>query len=328
MLNTMILSRRVALATGLAPLCSLKVAFGTTATVPTGLWPVMLTPFKEDKTIDWNALDALTDWYLENGADGLFACCQSSEVWELTEQERLQVAARVVKRAGRKPVVAGGLPGFAPKNVAEFVSALQGHGVRAAVITTCQVAEKSDSDAVWRERTGAILEASTALPFGLYEAPSPYKRLLTPDTMHWAAATDRFVFYKDTSCDIDAIAAKVPAVRGTPLRLFNAHVPILVDAMKKGAHGFSGIAANAYPKVVSFAVHHQGDDPARVAAMQEFLTRNEPVLNVNYPMSAKVLAGLAGVPIQPVCRRKNRAFTPPELEKLRELRKSADRAIS
>ena len=93
----MILSRRVALATGLAPLCSLKSAFG--ATVPKGLWPVMLTPFKEDKTIDWNALDALTDWYLENGADGLFACCQSSEVWELTEQERLQVAARVVKRA-------------------------------------------------------------------------------------------------------------------------------------------------------------------------------------------------------------------------------------
>ena len=28
-----------------------------------GSWPVMITPFNEDKSIDWNSLDRLTDWY-------------------------------------------------------------------------------------------------------------------------------------------------------------------------------------------------------------------------------------------------------------------------
>ena len=292
--------------------------------VPNGLWPVMLTPFHEDKSIDWTTLDRLTDWYLQNGADGLFACCQSSEVWELTEAERLEVAARVAKRAGKIPVVAGGMPGFAPGPVAAYVGKLADCGVQAAVLTTCQVVERDDSDAMWRERVEAILHAAPQLSFGLYEAPRPYKRLLSAETMGWAARTQRFVFHKDTSCDSAAIAAKVESVRGTPLRIYNAHVPILIDSIRAGGHGFSGIAANAYPKLVSFAVHQQAGQPGRAATVQQFLTANERHLNLRYPLSAKVMAALAGIPIKPVTRRNIVPLEPEQLATLRTLRQSAN----
>lgn len=316
-------TRRAVMQTALTPLLGIART-RVRATVPTGLWPVMLTPFHEDKSIDWTTLDRLTDWYLQNGANGLFACCQSSEVWELTEDERLVVAARVVKRAGDVPVVAGGLPGFAPGPVANYVRKLAACGVQAAILTTCQVAERVDSDALWRERVDAILHAAPILPFGLYEAPRPYKRLLSAETMAWAAHTNRFLFHKDTSCDNAAISAKVAAVQGTPLRIFNAHVPILIDAIRGGGHGFSGIAANAYPKLVSYAVHHLADQPRRAATVQEFLTANEPHLNLRYPLSAKVMAALAGIPIKPVTRRNIAALTPEQLATLRTLRQSAD----
>ena len=32
-----------------------------------GVWPVMLTPFLDDRAIDWPSLDRLVDWYLEAG---------------------------------------------------------------------------------------------------------------------------------------------------------------------------------------------------------------------------------------------------------------------
>jgi 4-hydroxy-tetrahydrodipicolinate synthase len=321
------ISRRAAMVTALAPF----LVTGTSrhdALLPEGLWPVMLTPFNEDKSIDWKALDALTDWYLANGADGLFACCQSSEVWELTEEERIRVSARVAKRSAKTPVVAGGLPGFDPQAVTAFVQQLADKGVRAAVLTTCQLAERAEDDTVWRDRVEAVLNTTKFLPFGLYEAPSPYKRLLTPDTMRWAAQTGRFLFHKDTSCEMPAITAKVKAIDGTPLRLFNAHVPILIDAIRTGGHGFSGIAANAYPNLVSFAVHHQGDQPQKSGLVQKFLTDNEPSLNFRYPLSAKVLAALAGVPIKPVCRRKVAPLNAEQLAKLRALRKSADSLLA
>jgi 4-hydroxy-tetrahydrodipicolinate synthase len=329
------ITRRAALGATLASLLNAATparesgkARSKTPRVPEGLWPVMLTPFNEDKSVDWIGLDALTDWYLANGADGLFSCCQSSEVWQLTEGERLEVTARVVKRAGKIPVVAGGLPGFTPGTVTPFVAKLADAGVRAAVLTTCQIAEKTDSDAVWQERVEAILEATDRLPFGLYEAPSPYKRLLTGETIGWAARTGRFVFDKDTSCDIAAIETKLKAIHGTPLRLFNAHVPILIAAIRKGGNGFSGIAANAYPNVVAYAVHHESDDPKKAEAAQDFLTKSEPTLGIRYPASAKVMAAMAGVPIKPECRKKVASLNAEQMENLRALRKAADALLS
>jgi 4-hydroxy-tetrahydrodipicolinate synthase len=304
---------------------------GSTGKLPTtgaGLWPVMLTPFHEDGSIDWKALDALTNWYVENGADGLFACCQSSEVWDLTEQERIQVVKRVLKQAGKVPVVAGGLPGMVPQTVAPFIQQLADAGASAAVLTTCQVTEKAEPDTVWKQRVEMILNASNHLPFGLYEAPRPYKRLLTPELMNWAGHTNRFVFHKDTSCEITALAAKAKAVDGTPLRLFNAHVPLLVEAIRQGVDGFSGIAANAYPAVISFAVHHYKDQAEKADRVQAFLTKSEPTLNFRYPLSVKVLANLAGVPIKPVCRRRPMAFNDEQMAKLRALRNEADRVLA
>ena len=66
----------------------------------------------------------LTEWYIQSGVSGIFSICLSSEMFhvcyyilqhillildQLTNQERLQIAERVVRKtAGRVPVVAGG----------------------------------------------------------------------------------------------------------------------------------------------------------------------------------------------------------------------------
>lgn len=48
---------------------------------PGGAWPVMLTPFTDQGAVDYDGLGKLIDWYMINGASGLFAVCQSSEVF-------------------------------------------------------------------------------------------------------------------------------------------------------------------------------------------------------------------------------------------------------
>ena len=53
-----------------------------------GIIPVMLTPFHDDGNVDYEGLDRLTDWYLANGADALFAVCQSSEMQFLSIEEK------------------------------------------------------------------------------------------------------------------------------------------------------------------------------------------------------------------------------------------------
>ncbi len=73
-----------------------------------GVWPVMLTPFTEEGQVDYPALERLIEWYIDNGVSGLFAVCQSSEMFFLSLEERIKIAGFVKeKAAGRVPVIAG-----------------------------------------------------------------------------------------------------------------------------------------------------------------------------------------------------------------------------
>ena len=76
---------------------------------PGGSWPVMLTPYTDKNEIDYDALKELVDWYIENGVSGMFAVCQSSEMFCLSLEERVKYATKTVEyAAGRVPVIASG----------------------------------------------------------------------------------------------------------------------------------------------------------------------------------------------------------------------------
>lgn len=92
---------------------SAEAAAKVPARQPVGKFvPVMLTPYQSNKSIDFEVLSRLVDFYEAAGARGYFANCLSSEMYHLTPEERLQVTSHVVKRVqGRFPVVASGFFG-------------------------------------------------------------------------------------------------------------------------------------------------------------------------------------------------------------------------
>ena len=59
----------------------------------------MITPYKADGGIDFDTAEKYVDWYYENGLDGIFAVCQSSEIFYLSVEERVELNRKVYKRA-------------------------------------------------------------------------------------------------------------------------------------------------------------------------------------------------------------------------------------
>ncbi|MDA0712168.1 MAG: dihydrodipicolinate synthase family protein [bacterium] len=277
--------------------------------LPRGVWPVMLTPFTSDGAVDWEALDVLTDWYIESGVAGLFAVCASSEMYHLTEGERFAMARRVVRKAnGRVPVVASGTFGGSVDLQAETVVKTAETGVAAVVALVCQMVHKEASDADWQREMDGLLKLTGDIPLGLYECPSPYHRLLSPELLAWCAATDRFCFLKDTSCDMDLIWPKLDVIQSKSLRFFNANTPTLLDSLLAGGDGYCGTAANFFPDLFVWICHYFEAEPDLAADVQRFLTVADKAAGHKYRASAKWYLSKLGLPILPICRDKDTPF--------------------
>ena len=177
---------------------------------PGGEWPTMLTPFRDGK-VDYPALERLIEWYIDHKVSGLFAVCQSSEMFFLSREERVGVA-RFVKEhaAGRVPVIASGHTSDAMEDQIDELKAMAETGVDAVILITNRLAKEDESDDVWLQNLQTILaQLPQEVPLGFYECPYPYKRVLSPRVTRWCAESGRFFFLKDTCCDLEQIKEKV-----------------------------------------------------------------------------------------------------------------------
>ncbi|MCM1044866.1 MAG: dihydrodipicolinate synthase family protein [Candidatus Gastranaerophilales bacterium] len=271
---------------------------------PGGVWPVMLTPFQPNGEVDYEGLKALTDWYIVRGSRGLFAICQSSEMFFLSLEERLETARAVVRYAGgRVPVIACGNICDTVEEQIEETRRMAETGVDAVILITNQFASADESDAVWMKRCENFLrEIDEKIPLGFYECPYPYKRLISLDNLGKCARTGRFYFLKDTCCDLETIKQRLTAVQGTNLKIYNANSATLLESLLCGVHGFSGVMANFHTDLYAYLCDHTMD--ADIRLLQGFLTVASWAESRYYPMNAKYyLQKCEKLPIDTYCRR-------------------------
>lgn len=271
-----------------------------------GVWPVMLTPFHEDLSIDWASLDAITDWYIDQGSAGLFACCQSSETPHMTKEEKVQVAAAVIKRAaGRVPVVIGALGQANDDERLEAVRSYDAQGAYAVIIIPNSFGGPEESERVIIDRMQALASRCPEIPLGLYECPVPYKRQLSPEAVGELAATGRYVWMKECSASASQIELKVNASKDTPLRIYNANTELIARGVELGCWGYSGLAANFVPEECVALCDRASVGPLDAQAKKRYddlVILNQERVLVNYPMGAKQYLRERGVPIKPICR--------------------------
>ena len=273
--------------------------------LPEGLWPVMLTPFLENNEIDYPGLEKLTEFYINTGAQGLFSNCLSSEMFQLTNEERLKVISTVVKTAKSKAkVVASGTFSTDIKICAEFIKQVYDLGVDAVIVLSNQIADIDEGEDVFKKRIDLLLKLTGNIPLGMYECPYPYKRLISVDLMKWLAKTDRFIYHKDTSCDLESIRNKLKVIKETRYAFYNANTVTALSSMVSGAAGISPIGANLYPELYSFLIgeFQQKGESKQLIQLNAQLDLMDAIVDQCYPFSAKLFLQARGFPISTTCR--------------------------
>ena len=143
-----------------------------------GIATALVTPMTPSG-VDYAALEALIDWQIGQGVQGLVVCGTSGEASTLTDAERSRVVETAVRAAGRRvPVIAG----TGSNNTAHAVALTrqaQQLGADGALVVTPYYNKATQAGLVAHFR--AISQASD-LPLIIYNVPGRTGQDILPET--------------------------------------------------------------------------------------------------------------------------------------------------
>ncbi len=272
-------------------------------TIPNGVFPTMVTPFTSDNKVDYNGVEQILQWYEKKGVAGIFAICQSSEIFYLSFEERLELLKFIVKNApkGMSIVASGHTADDLDTQILEANRFIE-QGIDAYVFISNRFAKADEDDSVFLKNAEYVVKNIPEIALGIYECPYPYKRLLTPEVMKELIKIGPFRFLKDTCCDTKEIERKLDAVKGTDFKIYNANAATLLETLEIGAAGYSGVMANFHPEIYVELCNCFDKDPERAKKLEDLVGFFSVAECQMYPVNAKYYMGLDGVDISYNCR--------------------------
>ena len=280
----------------------------------------MITPYTKNGEVDYETAKKYVDFYFENGLDGIFAVCQSSEIFFLSLEERVKLnrlvytrAKELEKQSGKSfTVVSSGHISDTPEAQAEELNAIWKSGTDALILITNRLDIHNEGDDVWIENCKKLLSMlPDDVKLGLYECPYPYKRLVTPKILDFCLSTDKFYYMKDTCCDAAVIKERVKQLAGSSFKLLNANCQTLLQTMRDGADGYCGIMCNFHPRLYAWLGANFEKEPEKAELLQSFIgTFGFTEVGLPYPLTAKYHMTLCGIPTENIARnRKSEEMT-------------------
>lgn len=301
-----------------------------------GVYVTMVTPYNRDGSVDYGAVRAMVDFYARRGCDGIFASCQSSEIFFLSLEERTNLARTVKERADkiaaeggkRLSVVASGHVSDAPADQVRELSGIADTGVDAVVLISNRMDIARTSDAAWIGETARLIDRLPDIALGVYECPYPYKRLMSEEMIRWCISTGRFKFIKDTCCDAELIERRLDYMKGSDFGLYNANAQTLLASLRTGARGYCGVMANFHPELYALLYRLFQTGAPEAETVQAVVCMTAFTESLAYPLTAKYhLSAFEGIPMEPTGRSRDASqLTGYQKDCIRQMKLLADAA--
>ena len=211
-----------------------------------GSIPALVTPMRDDGRVDFDAWDALLDFHLREGTDGVVVGGTTGESPVLERAELEELVRRARQRvAGRIPVIAGSGTNGTTKSIA-LSQAAQAAGADALLVVTPYY-NKPTQEGLYRHFT-AIADAVN-VPVILYNVPGRTGCDMLADTVARLSQHPRIAGVKEATGDVARGEAIVRLSRPGFL-LLSGDDPTAADLIRIGACGVISVTANVAPRAM------------------------------------------------------------------------------
>ena len=242
----------------------------------TGVGTALVTPFRQDGSIDDAAMRRLVQRQIESGVHFLSPCGTTGEAPTLTPEEKLHVIALVVEEsAGRVPVLAGA-GGYDTRETIALIRDIEKLGAN-GILSITPYYNKPTPEGLY-QHFKAIAE-STSLPIVLYNAPGRTGVNLDVATVSRLSTVPRIVGVKEASGNITQIAEIVASVPDSFL-VISGDDALTTAVMAVGGRGVISVVSNEAPAEMAQIVElcERGD----FAAARKLFTWLLPLCQVNF----------------------------------------------
>lgn len=218
----------------------------------------LITPFKSDESVDFDALARLVEYQIKNGTDYLVVLGTTAETPTLTEQEKEDVTRFVIQCAAKRIPIVLGVGGNNTKAVVEKLKTADFTGID-AILSVTPYYNKPSQEGIY-QHYAAIAKASP-LPIILYNVPGRTGvNMLAETTLRLAKEFSNICAIKEASgnfSQIDDIIKNKPA----DFMVISGDDGITFPLITLGAVGVISVIGNAFPREFSRMVRLglQGD---------------------------------------------------------------------
>lgn len=213
-----------------------------------GLGIALVTPFKEDGTIDYDTLASIITYQLENGADFLCILATTGETPCLTVKEYYDVKQFIVKQVGGRVPILMGCGGNNTAAVVEVLKTFDFSGID-GILSVCPYYNKPSQEGLYQHFKA--IAAATKLPVVLYNVPGRTGINLKPETTcRLATDCDNIVAIKEASGSLEQVD-EIIKNKPVDFEVLSGDDALTFPMIACGAVGVISVIGNALPKEFS-----------------------------------------------------------------------------
>ena len=213
-----------------------------------GMGIALITPFKKDGSVDFDALERLVEYQIENGTDYLVILGTTAETPTLTEEEKDEIARVVIAKTNKRLPIVMGIGGNNTRTVVEKIKATDLSQVD-AVLSVVPYYNKPSQEGIYQHYK-AIAQA-TSTPIVLYNVPGRTGVNMKSETiLRSANEFPNIVGIKEASgnfAQIDEIIKNKP----NHFMVISGDDGITFPLITLGAVGVISVIGNAFPREFS-----------------------------------------------------------------------------
>ncbi|HOJ32704.1 MAG TPA: 4-hydroxy-tetrahydrodipicolinate synthase [Candidatus Hydrogenedentes bacterium] len=262
-----------------------------------GAITALVTPFKPNFDVDFDAYGRLVDFQIEQGIDGIVPCGCTGEAATLSHEEQIQCIRFVIERvAGRVPVIAG-TGSNSTREALALTKAAKEAGADAALLITPYYNKPTPEGQI--AHYTAVAEA-VDIPIVLYNVPSRTGTNMLPETVATLSRKKNIVAVKEAGGSVDQVSQirKICSIT-----VLSGDDSLTLPMMAVGATGVISVASNVVPgKVAALCASFEKGDLAGAQRIHyELLPLFKGLFLETNPMPVKAALAKMGL-IQNVLR--------------------------